>query len=103
MGRKKAVSRSRKVPIQVPPSARMAVQSTSHPRRKLPIVAIIALCLTSLGLYLTYIYTGAEDLRVKVYEPMFGEVSKLEGLASSDSIQTPPPSAFDDLSRTGAL
>jgi hypothetical protein len=101
MGKKKANVDKRgktKSPVAPPP-----VGPSSIWNRRVPIAAGLTLLLTSVGLYLTYIYTGAEDLRVKVYEPLFEEVSKLEALAASDSIRMPALSAYDNLSRTGGL
>ena len=101
MGKKKAILR--KASGQSSPLANSAVESISHPAHRRPILPILTASISCIALYFTYVYTGAEDLRVKVYEPMFGEASKLETLASSDSIQTPPLGAYDDLSRTGGL
>ena len=42
-----------------------------------------------LALYLTYKYTGADDLRSKVYSPLNAELSKVEGTLNANSVTQP--------------
>ena len=69
----------------------------------MPLLTSLALGGTCIGLYFTYIYTGAEDLRSKVYEPLFSEISKLESLAAVDSLQPFLGSTMDNLVRSGSV
>jgi len=58
-------------------------------RQRVPRVEIKAafgIILTLLGLCLTYKYTGADDLRNKVYRPINADLEKLQGAVSANSV-----------------
>jgi hypothetical protein len=65
------------------------------------LAAIGSIC-ALMGLYLTYIYTGADGLRTEVYEPLYQEVSTVQQSLPWNSLDKEIPSnVFDNLNRSG--
>ena len=54
------------------------------------------------ALYLTYVYTGADDLRLKVYQPLYAEVAGMEESLEANSIEKAvSTSSLQSLKRSG--
>ncbi len=50
---------------------------------------LLAIGIPLVAIYLTYTYAGADDLRTKVYQPLYSEVTAIEGSLQSNSIENP--------------
>ena len=63
---------------------------------------LLATGLPLLGLYLSYKYAGADDLRTNVYQPLYSEVAEIEGSLQANSPEMPiVNSSLNSLKRTG--
>jgi hypothetical protein len=69
---------------------------------RIEVKAAITVALGLCGLLLTYKYTGADDLRNKVYSPLNAEFSKIEGALNANSMTQPFTSdALSSLKQSG--
>lgn len=66
-------------------------------------VRIPVALLTGVGLYFTYTSTGAEELRTKVYQPLYGEISKADLLVLGGSWDSFNNAVMNSLSQSGDL
>jgi hypothetical protein len=64
--------------------------------------ALLATGLSLLALYLTYMYAGADDLRTKVYQPLYSEVAGIEESLQANSTEKPVVnSSLQSVKRSG--
>jgi hypothetical protein len=64
--------------------------------------ALLATGLPLLALYLTYKYTGADDLRTKIYQPLYSEVAGIEESLQANSTEKPVVnSSLQSVKRSG--
>ncbi len=56
-----------------------------------------------LSLYFAYKTTGADTLRAEIYEPLYGEVVKIEVAFGDDLLQVVPSSTYASLKQSGKI
>ena len=68
------------------------------------VVAVVGVAIAATGLYLTYAYTGAEELRQQIYKPLYSEVAKVESAVAVSTLSTAlDQSTFKSLRSSGNL
>src|SRR5690348_2055185 len=88
-----------RLPIVTPSSGRAFKLLAQLKRIRIPL-GVVTACV---GLYFTYTLTGAEDLRVKVYEPLFGELSNARTMVLGGNFENFSNAVFNRLTQNGDL
>jgi len=101
--RPKGQARKKRVPQPQP--VKGVTRTTVVDRLKsLPgtVKALLATGLPLLALYLMYKYTGADDLRTKIYQPLYSEVAGIEESLQANSTEKPVVnSSLQSVKRSG--